>query len=148
VTLLHDASKVGKPQIRYVLNCIYQLEELFRSVRTKEQNGEDGAVAQSLLGADVRSIQEGLGLPDGKPVPQPDAFRFHALDARDPVRQLRCQQSIVGGLHRQFPRSGGDVKQYCGGESQPSDWRAPDAPAAAWSTSTASKSSGTRLRSK
>src|SRR4051794_34636405 len=48
-----------------------------------QQDSEDRAVAQTLLRADVRRVQERLSLSDREPVPKTDTFGWHALDARD-----------------------------------------------------------------
>ena len=86
------------------------LDVLHRQVRqfgpaqsAPEQRGEHGPVAQSLLRAHVRRVQQRLRLAERQPVADADAVRPDALDPRDPRRQFRRQQPVVGRLDRQLP---------------------------------------------
>jgi hypothetical protein len=73
---------------------------------TSQQHCQDRPIAQSFPGADIRGIQQRLRLLDREPVSQPHALGRHPFDPRDPVRQLRCQQAVVGSLDRQLAHRG------------------------------------------
>ena len=56
-----------------------------------QEHGQDGAVAQSPDGRNIRRAQQSLRLPKGQPVTYADALRLRALHAADTSGEFRCQ---------------------------------------------------------
>jgi len=97
------------PTVIALLNVLERERSHLRASQpAAEQHREHRPVTQSLLGGDVRRVQEFLGLLDREPVADPHAHRLGALDARDAGGQFRRQQPVVGRLDRQLP-NGGDA---------------------------------------